>query len=190
MDNKNISRNPLIHLSLHLLSQILTYCNEFEGTSALITCKRLICHLRVFRVDENSIRILPRSNQGTSRSCNDKCEVPIMMEKRWRHMFREIKATDPLVLLDRLNTRRLQKRIRMMSEMKSNQEGPVSSLIEAYRHGLNIKQISENDKVNMKISSDLQFLRFRQSPSQHLVLLASYPRCGNSMLRNMIGKFR
>jgi len=105
-------------------------------------------------------------------------------------MFREIKVTDPLVLLDRLNTRRLQKRIRMVSEMKSNQEGPLSSLLVAYQHGLSIKEISENDKINMEISSNLQFLRFRQSPNQHLVILASYPRCGNSMLRNMIGKFR
>ena len=159
--------SPFEKMSIHLLSKILCFCNEIDGTCTLITCQRLYKHLCTFRVDESLI-VNGIHKHGIDPMFTKElieCRAKIKSNK-FRHWFREVTATDPLALLHRLNTRRA------YAKNKYYQEEDLSA--------------SENF-VPFQFQP-LSFKRGLRRKTKYPVLLASYPRSGNSLLRTLIEK--
>ena len=162
----HVCHTSIEKISIHLLSKILSFCNEVDGTCTLITCRKLYRHLTVFRIDDTCSLFL--NGNGNDPMLTQELMVGRLNSKdnKFRHCFREITVTDPLALLYRLNTRR------------------------AYvRKKLHLDELQLNSKEMIPLH--LQSLSFKykaKGKTKFPVLLASYPRCGNSLLRTLIEK--
>lgn len=149
----------------------------------------------MFQIDDTVIRLVDveKSNPMLTRDLMNNRRKGGKARKQIRHMFREIPVYDPSVLLDRLNTRRLYKQIQYIR--KQNPAGCDGK--RSYSFGQTIKNIVlKNDLFGCPAS--MRMLRFRDSDGQRggalqrendacPVLLASYPRSGNSLVRSLIG---
>jgi Sulfotransferase domain len=144
-------------LSLYSLSVILSFLKETCGVSLLLTNTKLARQvLPLFRV---------RDNDDVSH-------------KRHRHRFVVAPIQDPAILLERINTRRLQKRKRPVTPTCLN-------TIELAQY-----EWSRSSKdPGAAISTELELLRFGNENDFRKygpVLLVSYPRSGNTLLRTLL----
>ena len=144
-------------LGRYPLSLILCYLQETEGTSLLITCKRFASN------------VLP----SFRRKGND--FLSSLMKTRHRHHFIEYPAQDPEVLLERLNTRRLRKRI-FQSRTKL-----------CYAYDKTTRELARSEP-SQQWPASLELLRFLTGADKTVgtSLLVSYPRSGNTLLRNLL----
>jgi Sulfotransferase domain len=143
-------------LGRYPLSLILCHLQEVEGTSLLITCKRFANHvLPLFRLKRQDL---------------------IKVRAKHRHQFLEYPAQDPEVLLQRLNTHRLRKRLLLKSSQQS------------YEINKTTGELALSEPVNQKWPAHLELLRFltRADQTHGTSLLVSYPRSGNTLLRNLL----
>ena len=186
MPTTKVNQSLLLTLSIHHLSKILTYCSEVDGTCALITCRKLYKCSKIFQIpeEEDTLRVI---DNNAKKNCNQNDPMyvkelteEVSLQKRkektrrgcrlknvYRHRYYEVSVTDPKILLERLNTRR--------------------------------SYIRKRQRIIHNIPLHLQKLQFKDdcflSSNQKLgnanlpVLLVSYPRCGNSLLRSLIGEF-
>jgi Sulfotransferase domain len=194
----------LDRLGRHPLSIILSYLNETEGTSFLLTRKRYAHQLLpIFR--------LPPSNDDDDSNAdalwddlvvvNDRgeriCPVPVTKarKKKNRHKFVVVPVQDPTVLLARLNTRRLCRRRRTRKgEPSAYPIGMSTTELAHWEWSEQRRQHSLSSSTSCFLPCHLQLLRFldRASPSQAdirdngLALLVSYPRSGNSLARSLL----
>ena len=146
-------------LQRYPLSVILSFLTEVEGTSTLLTIKRLSrVILPLFCLPSNGLTVT---------------------EPRKRHRFMVYPAQDPMTLLDRLNTRRLKRRLRSRGHdgvcYALNQSTPSLALLE-----------SRTSRFHFPAEQEL--LRFLETNGLlcGTTILASYPRSGNSFLRNLL----
>lgn len=144
-------------LGRYTLSLILCHLKEVEGTSLLITCKRFANHVLPL------FRLRPRD-----------CVLKVIGAKH-RHHFLEYPAQDPDVLLQRLNTRRLRKRLL---------QRPTEPCYEVNR---TTRELALSEP-NTQWPAHLELLRFltRADQTHGTSLLVSYPRSGNTLLRNLL----
>lgn len=89
---------------------------------------------------------------------------------------------DPDTLLARLNTRRLRQRLKYLRQQEGKEQ-------EAYAIGKTTKEIATKEwqqllKQENALPSDYELLLFSPCP-RAVTILASYPRSGNSLLRNL-----
>ena len=152
-------------LGLYSLSVILSYLTETEGTSLLITGKRYACQIlplfRLRKIQQMSVQI-----HDTKR----------------RHRFIVSPVQDPNVLLDRLNTRKLNKRHcrKTLSDGLSTHEIAAREWAIARLKGSDVP------------SPEHTLLRFldnnAEAHEKHLgpTLLVSYPRSGNTLMRTLL----
>jgi len=151
-------RPRLDALQRYALSVILSYLTEVDGTCFLITNKRL-AHgtLPLFRLPSNGLKVL---------------------EPRKRHRYKVYPAQDPITLLDRLNTRRLRLRSHLRPAYMPNMSMTELALLES--------KLAVSDPLRYPAEQELlRFLHF-QEPSNGTTILASYPRSGNTLLRNLL----
>ena len=144
-------------LGRYPLSLILCHLQETEGTSLLITSKRYACYvLPSFRL------------KGKEYSSS-------LVKAKHRHHFIEYPAQDPEILLDRLNTRRLRKRI-VHSRSKL-----------CYAFDKSTRELARTE-LPQKWPARLELLRFLTNADKSFgtTLLVSYPRSGNTLLRNLL----
>lgn len=145
----------------YCLSIILSFLNELEGTSFLIVKKRYASRIlplyRLLPVDGLKIRGV-----------------------KHRHHFIEYPAQDPEILLGRLNTRRLGKRCRSCQGRIPYAVGKTT---------VELARAEWNDKRTL-FPAHLELLRFQDTreatASNETVVLVSYPRSGNTLLRNLL----
>jgi len=177
-------------LSRFPLSMILSFLNETEGTSLLITQKRYSKNiLPLFR--------LPRRNTAegklvvltaTEKPTNGKiCSARACWKNR--HRFVEFPVQDPHVLLERLNTRRLAKRQKQKSRPTYQSNMTTQELA-------NMECISS--QKDQKFPPQLRLLRFgkfcwnqgqqqqQQNSFSTISVLTSYPRSGNTLMRTLL----
>mmetsp|Transcript_5798 Transcript_5798/g.8557 ORF Transcript_5798/g.8557 Transcript_5798/m.8557 type:complete len:214 (-) Transcript_5798:198-839(-) len=183
--------------SLNILSKILSYGHEYDGTCTLLTCRKLAQRLPMFQIDDNVIRLVdveksnPMLNLDVMNNTFRKAGAKI--RNRNRHMYREIPVYDPSVLLDRLNTRRLYKQI--LYVRKQNPLGSHGN--RSYSFDRTIKNlVMDDDTFGCPASMRMLRFRYQQRGAEKRendacpVLLASYPRSGNSLVRSLIGEWR
>jgi hypothetical protein len=149
-------------LGRYPLSVILSFLSETEGTSLLITKKRYALFLLpLFRV---------RSDEFDGLKVNG---------SKKRHRFVVCPAQDPIVLLNRLNTRKLFKRKTI----------PI-------KHRMTTSQMAAEEwkQQPRNFPAQLQCLRFldktitKQFTDMIGTLLVSYPRSGNTLMRTLLEK--
>lgn len=147
-------------LQRYPLSVILSYLTETEGTCVLITNKRLARSiLPLFCLPCNGLNVV---------------------EARKRHKYVVYPAQDPLTLLDRLNTRRLRIRKRSHShDMRCLNRGMTTTQLALLESKLSSAS---------RYPADQELLRFLDTNETWFgtSLLASYPRSGNTLLRNLL----
>lgn len=188
------------------LCYVLGFLAECDGTSSLLTCRRLAHRtLPVFAVRSGgTLRVRSAGNGGGGA----------WRPPRTRHRFQGFPAQDPDVLLARLNTRRLRQR---MARLKRRAEGG-SAVPSAYASGHSTEVLAELEWENaLRLGqgacegeggasfpwpTDLELLFWGgggfQPPlepcagwegssgrSSDPIILASYPRSGNTLLRNL-----
>ena len=172
-----------------ILSVIVSFLNEDDGTSFLITNKswtKSILPLFELPID----RLYLVSNTTTTSSSS-----PPLRIKKKRHLFKVIPVQDSQTLCDRLNTRRLAKRInlfanhqhrqqfyRSISNKNMNQiawdEWQISRIhasitpLLSNRSSINIEHDNNNnddhdDSHNWQ-TTNLELLRFRAQPKDSL----------------------
>ena len=146
-------------LQRYPLSVILSFLTEVEGTSTLLTIKRFSrVILPLFCFPSNGLTVA---------------------EPRKRHRFIVYPAQDPMTLLDRLNTRRLKLRLRSRGHDNEcyalNQTIPSLALL-------------ESRTCRFHFPADQELLRFLDTKELlcGTTILASYPRSGNTFLRNLL----
>lgn len=145
-------------LGLYPLSVILSFLNETEGVSLLITKKIYASQvLPIFRCPSD----------------------PLKITTHHRHRFWGAPVQDPPILLDRLNSRRLQKRKRPVL--------PGLTTVELALREWNLGATAVKDPP------DLELLRFlisdRDSELRSKLgstLIVSYPRSGNTLVRTLL----
>ena len=151
----------LSSLGRYPLSIILSFLSETEGTSLLLTQSRFTRQvLPLFR--------LPLRFQVLGRPK--------------RHRYCEIPVQDPETLLDRLNTRRLRQRCRCQRSSSP------------YTRGMTTSELAEAEwnAATLSWPAHLELLRFLSDTERNsndwggVTLLASYPRSGNTLLRNLL----
>ena len=149
-------------LGRYALSLVLCYLEEHEGTSLLISCKRF------------ARNILPMF-----RLKNKDWLLGLKKVQQHRHRFIEYPAQDQDVLLQRLNTRRLRKRI-----LQRNNSGEE----QCYELDKTTKQLAQLANNEQLWPAHLELLRFltRADKKTGTSLLVSYPRSGNTLLRNLL----
>lgn len=144
-------------LGRYPLSLVLCHLQETEGTSLLITSKRYVRY------------VLP------SYRLKGKDFSTSVVKAKHRHHFIEYPAQDPEVLLDRLNTRRLRKRI-VHSRTKL-----------CYAYDKTTRELASTEP-SQQWPAQLELLRFLNNTDKIFgtTLLVSYPRSGNTLLRNLL----
>ena len=183
-------------LGRYPLSYILSFLNETDGTCFLITRKRYANQvLPIFRLRQQHTDALMVIG-STKKSIKN------------RHKFAIVPAQDPTVLLARLNTRRLHERRRRLMEKRCDEDDGHKQLVLA---GLGTDQLAKlecqrdedngdwiprctpclmrfldsNEKVQQQQFYPWQrLLKQQQGP----VLLVSYPRSGNTLVRSLLEK--
>lgn len=143
-------------LGRYPLSVILSFLSETEGTSLLITKRRFAYQLLpIFRLQDEFAGLSVRG-------------------AKQRHRFVVAPVQDAVILLDRLNTKRLYRR------RKSKMHGYTTS--ELARR--------ESEDVDGQYAPELELLRFldRHSPFRErgITIIASYPRSGNTLVRSLL----
>lgn len=146
-------------LGRYELALVLSYLNECEGVSLMITKKRYGTVLRLFRLPERGIRVVGDKH---------------------RHKFIEYPAQDPEVLLQRLNTRRLRKRI--------NRRIPGEKCYEFNKTTRELALTEQQQHATNNLPAHEELLRFLapKDTTNGKTLLVSYPRSGNTLLRNLL----
>jgi len=196
------------------LSTILSFLNECDGTSALITNKTW--SRTVLPIYCIPLHLLLKQeadeNKGNGSKHNAGCSKNCLHQKR--HKFIVVPVQDPIVLLDRLNTIRLAKR-RMIQIIRKQEEDHccypkcmTTAEIAWYEWNLFYEPPEEYEASSPPPPSSaskwpvtLELLRYRkptipptlnlQAPPRPellpgITLLASYPRSGNTLLRNLL----
>jgi len=185
----------------YALSIILTYLTECDGgVSLLITNKRFTRYiLPLFRLrlskGEQELLVVVNNNNNNKQK-----------KQKNRHQFVEYPAQDPELLLQRLNTRRLRKRlIRRGRVVNDNNDNDDSCPYEWNKttHQLAVseqqqrQQLSEQQNCQQRPAEE-ELLRFlmasdktasSSSATTLLVppsVLVSYPRSGNTLLRHLL----
>lgn len=155
-------------LGRYPLTVILSFLSETEGTSLLITKKRY------------AFSFLPMFQLR-----NDGLDGMNIKGSKKRHRFVVCPAQDPIVLLDRLNTRKLYKRKNVATTTRRT----TSEIAR-----------EEWNQQPRHFPAQLQCLRFldcnnddKNSKNQILTemigtLLVSYPRSGNTLMRTLLEK--
>lgn len=148
-------------LGRYPLTVILSFLSETEGTSLLITKKRYAFNfLPMFRLRNDGFGGLK------------------IKGSKQRHRFVVCPAQDPIVLLDRLNTRKLfTRRTRAHKTRMTTFELATKEWHEQCRN----------------FPAQLQCLRFLDRSNKQLAemsktLLVSYPRSGNTLMRTLLEK--
>lgn len=146
-------------LGRYPLTVILSFLSETEGTSLLITKKRYAFHL------------LPMF-----RWRNDAFDTLTIKSSKQRHRFVVCPAQDPVVLLDRLNTRKIFQRRTITTRMTTSE--------------LATKEWNEQSH---QFPAQLQCLRFLDTSNHQFkkmlgTLVVSYPRSGNTLMRTLLEK--
>jgi len=93
-----------------------------------------------------------------------------------RHKFIQYPAQDPEVLLQRLNTHRLRKIIRYRPGH------------ECYDYNKTTEELALQCRGSLKLPASIELLRFLSSKESwnDTTLLVSYPRSGNTLVRNLV----
>eukprot|EP00978_Attheya_sp_CCMP212_P024491 scaffold76964_cov57-Attheya_sp.AAC.1 len=198
------NQNAGDYLGRYTLSVVLSYLSEAEGTAFLIT-NRLFCR-----------KVLPIFELPPQNNIN---RTELSKSKTRRHAFATFPVEDPAVLLARLNTRRLRKRIRciqlcmtrehdtnMNMNMNMRTDMHTTVLPASYKRGLSTEDLATEEwdqqeelstirpPVGLPVwPAPLELLRFasmhkpqNQRHRRPPVLLASYPRSGNTLLRTLL----
>ena len=180
-------------LGRHVLSCILSYLTETEGTSFLVTNRLYATQLLpLFRLPPTSLTVV--NGAGTKPT-----------KTRHRHKFVVVPVQDPTVLLARLNTRRLFQRLRrpmvqQQHDVTATQEETSSSLPCYPPTGQDTVQLAHGDCDPDNDDDDtpnglwrptvtpclLRFLDPREACPDGLTLLVSYPRSGNTLVRSLL----
>ena len=214
-------------LTRYPLSVVLSYLDECDGTSALITNKpwsrRVLPHFALRRplVSGGS-----DSGGGASSGKNDDGSAGnIRRIPQTRHSYRVYPVQDADTLLARLNTRRLAQRLAQMRRERlhgvvkaidNKQDGNGGDdYSTAYQLGLDTNDLamlewqmqasSDQNGGRRKWPAELELLLWREgyskkasslpvhvvSPkpmqvSDGVIVLASYPRSGNTLLRSLL----
>ena len=155
------------------LSHILSFLDEDDGTSALITNKTFA--KRVLPLFELAPELVVVNN-----SSNDHNKQVV---QKIRHKFVRMPVEDPSTLLDRANTKRLYQRFRHVKSEKPYRRGMTTSQLAEYEHfilGLlcpcqynqpstAFDNVHEHWKqVLAKLPSTLELLRFRTNKNESL----------------------
>lgn len=144
-------------LGLYPLTVVLSFLTETEGVSLLVTKKKYASQvLPIFR--------LPRA------------ELLVPKRQRRRHQFWVAPVQDPTLLLGRLNTRRLQKRRRP----------PLPGLTTAELALLEWGNRDLCDPPELELLRFLSFDHECEFRNRGPVLLVSYPRSGNTLVRTLL----
>ena len=159
-------------LGFYPLSVILSFLSETDGTCLLLTKKYYAKQvLPLFRL---------RPDPG----------LVILNAPRNRHRFKVSPVQDPIVLLQRLNTRRLKKRQRNSLTYQTDLDITELATLE---WSLSQKQFKENGIFLYPPQLELlQFLdrstddKLQFMTNSGVTLLVSYPRSGNTLLRTML----
>lgn len=176
----------------YVISVILSFLEEHEGVRFLITNKRWFHSiLPIFLLPMNRLHLVSDETSG-----------------RQRYFFKVIPIQDPHTLRDRLNTRRLTKRMSKMNhEEKISMYRFMSTLDTdqiAWKEWKTSQTYTTTSQTNdSNWSAKFELLRFRTEPNDSLsfdslehsrppkilpgiTLIASYPRSGNTLLRSLI----
>ena len=156
-------------LRLYPLSVILSYCSEVDGTCLLITNKRYASQvLPLFRLKDEPATGLRVVNQPMTKQA----------KRKYRHRYVVSPVQDALILLARLNTRRIFKRKRP----KVHGLATDAMALREWHDALTAR--------HFPFPPSLELLRFRHASSEFqphgVTLLASYPRSGNSLVRSLL----
>lgn len=192
---KNIVNYFPIQSHRYILSHVLIFLNECDGTSFLLTNK-LWTHrfLHIFQLPEESVNVM------TMRLTNKTSMSKIRVHQA-RHKFVLFPVQDTSTLLARLNTIRLHKRIK-----QNNIVPNYCTLYKMNRTTEEISWLEWYDSVNNFLTFKTtnvrtELLRFcYPSPLSSfglsvslfpqllhgITVLASYPRSGNSLLRMLL----
>lgn len=193
----------------YILSVILSFLNEVDGTCALITNRKWsknilpIFHVPHYLLEKNGIK-----DDEWQRSKNGTNERRL---RKQRHRFLPLPIQCPVVLLDRLNTTRLKKRIDYKVKNDcvdiaylSNMSTDEIAWYEWTKARQEFATMTKLDKHSFQNDIHLQLLRYRTSPyifQNNMVpkgcsippkilggatVLASYPRSGNTLLRTLL----
>lgn len=178
-----LKKKKMDQLGLYPLSVILSFLNELEGTSFLLT-KKLYAKqvLPIFQI---------KANPG----------LIVVNAQKKRHKFQVSPVRDPAVLLQRLNTRRLAKRKRKGEFRESNRESEPEtglSTVELANAEWGQAQRHFEKHGSFVHSPPLELLRFLNQTANSadntrqlleksgITLLVSYPRSGNTLLRTLL----
>jgi hypothetical protein len=148
------------------VSLILSHLSESEGVSLLITCKRFALHLLPL------FRLPPANNGGLLVQLSS-----ALLKKKQRYRFIPYPAQDPEMLLQRLNTRRLRKRLIQRNNADCS----------CYESNKTTRQLALVERLGSR-QADQELLRFLapKEGSKLPALLVSYPRSGNTLLRSVL----
>jgi hypothetical protein len=177
-------------LGLYPLSVILSFLSENDGTCLLLTKK--IYAKQVLPI------FLWKVNVG----------LVVVNDRRRRHRFQVSPVQDPIVLLQRLNTQRLKKRMAYLKSagcqvIKSKQQAEETGFSTTELATAEWKSMSQKSWNTLESSStfpyppSLELLRFLDRASKSddnleflknngVTLLVSYPRSGNTLLRTLL----
>ena len=167
-------KTTLLHaVPRHPLSIILSYLNEYDGTSVLITDKFFSRNiLPIFEVPPELVtqkheekKKVVRGESITSPSsitmapdADDTCDSTQrgkLCAKQRRHRFLSLPVEDPEALLERLNTRRLYRRIIYFKDLASNgaelteKISAVKCAIDCYRKNMTTEELAEYEYVQL-----------------------------------------
>jgi len=205
------NKYPIIqtHLdsSRFVFSTILSFLNECDGTTTLITNKKWArTALPIYCIP---LRLLLQM-QGAEKKGKDLNHVVGSSNRlhQKRHKFIVVPVQDPSVLLDKLNTIRLAKRrtiqtIRKKEEDRCCYPNCMTTDEIAWYEWNNVSSEPEDYEASPSSTSKwpvtLELLRYRKPTIPHtlilqprpdllpgITLLASYPRSGNTLLRNLL----
>lgn len=209
-NNEPQTQLSLRNLPKYHLSHILSFLNECNGgTSTLLTNQYFYKEiLPIFEIRFKHIHnnFVSSSSSDISSSSNSKLQ-------KIRHYFIPLRTQDPDVLLERLNTKRLYRRLVRLNNNDNNNKGTGSTLDIPYPVNMSTKEIAHYEWSQQYLHNEmpqfpqeLELLRFLDSmennnnnnlnninnnnpfPPNQLTVLTSYPRCGNTLLRSLFEK--
>lgn len=166
----------------YVISIILSFLNEVDGTCMLITNKTTF--KRILPIFELPAHLVAQGMKSDTTVCVDDKNINnnAKTRKKARHLYKPVPIQCASVLLDRLNTVRLSKRIRLQRSLAINSNAKA-----LYRYNMTTEEIAwaewtqERGQIILKnnypadsniskpssiYSSKLELLRYRLPPPQ------------------------
>ena len=150
---------------LHSLSAILSFLNEVDGTSLLITnihwSRRV---LPVFRIPHHILKTLEPEPTAEERTDN------VRKLLKTRHRFQVLPVQDSLVLLQRLNTIRLAGRLRVCQKRRNGKEAEaIASLKEhqIYPYNKSTDEMAWYEWTNLRLDFIMNQIESEIQPNSY-----------------------